>query len=150
MPRFTFQLEAVLRVRKNAEHQKQRELGVVQAKMTALESQLHALDADVKQSNEGMRQNHLLGLLDLNLLAAHRRYLNSTQRRAMELAQQMSQVQQSLDLARAAVAAAARDRKVLEKLREKQLAAWQFDLQRRDAAALDEVFTQMSVRKNLP
>jgi flagellar export protein FliJ len=93
-----------------------------------------------------MRQSHLVGRIDLDLLAAHRRYLGATQRRALEIAGEMATVRKSIDEARAALAAAARDRKVLEKLRDRQRAAWQSDFDRRQAAALDEVLTQMSHR----
>jgi flagellar export protein FliJ len=149
MAQFIFHLEGVLRHRKNIEHEKQRELAVVQAKMTALELQLRALDAEVKSSNDDVRQNQLTGRLDLSFLAAHRRYLASTQRRAIELAQQMAVVQRQLDLARQAVASAARDRKVLEKLRENQHAVWRDELKRKELAEQDEAAMQMSYRKTL-
>src|SRR5256885_13591813 len=124
-----------------------RDLAMVQAKLAALEAQLRALDAEVRESNETMRRDHLVGRIDLDLLAAHRRYLGATQRRAMEIAREMAAAQKSMDEARAALAAAARDRKVLEKLREKQQSAWQADVNRREAAALDEVTTQMAHRR---
>ena len=147
MARFVFKLETVLRHRENVERQRMRDLALVQAKMTALESQLRALDAEVKESNETMRRNHLVGRIDLDLLAAHRRYLGATQRRALEIAREMVAVQKSMDEARSFLAAAARDRKVLEKLREKQQAAWQAQMNHREATALDEVTTQMSHRR---
>jgi flagellar FliJ protein len=147
MPRFTFKLASVLHHRENVEHQRQRDLAIVQAKMTDLEHQLRSLDADVKHSNDAMRQNHLVGRIDPSLLAAHRRYLAATQRRALEIAQQMATVQKSLDAARSALAAAALDRKILDKLREKQLAAWQAESARRENLALDELSTQLSYRR---
>jgi flagellar FliJ protein len=144
--RFVFKLEGVLRPRENVERQRMRDLALVQAKMTALEGQLRALDAEVKESNESMRRNYLVGRIDLDLLAAHRRYLGATQRRAMEIAQEMAGVQKSMDEARAVLAAAARERKVLEKVREKRQAAWQAEINHREAAALDEIGMQMSHR----
>lgn len=147
MPRFTFKLDPVLRHRVNVEQQRQRDLAIVQARMAELEAQLRALDAEVKQSNDVMRQNHLVGRIDPSLLAAHRRYLSATQRRALEIAQQMAAVQRSMDEARLALAAAARDRKILEKLRERQLAGWQAEAARRENLALDEVAMQMSYRR---
>ena len=149
MAQFTFSLEGVLRHRRNIEHEKQRDLAMVQVKMTALETQLRLLDAEVHSSNEGVRRNHLTGLLDMSFLAAHRRYLAATQKRAMEIAQQMSVVQRQLEAARMVLAEAARDRKILEKLREKQEAVWRQDVNRKESAEQDEAATQMSYRKSI-
>ena len=149
MAQFSFSLEGVLRHRRNIEHEMQRDLAMVQVKMTALETQLRQLDAEVHSSNEGVRRNHLTGLLDLSFLAAHRRYLAATQKRAMEIAQQMAAVQRQLEAARLVLAEAARDRKILEKLREKQEEVWRHDLNRKESAEQDEAAMQMSHRKSI-
>ena len=112
--------------------------------MVPLETQLAALAADVQASNTNVRQHHLTGRIDLSFLTAHRRYLGAAQRRAVELAEKMAVVQRKIDQARRALIDAARDRKVLEKLREKQQAAWDAEVQRKEATALDEVAMQMS------
>ena len=148
MAQFIFQLEGVLRHRKNIEHERQREFAVVHAKMTALEIELRALNAEVRASNDGVRRNHLIGRIDLSFLAAHRRYLAATQKRAMEIAQQMAGVQRQVDAARLAVTDAARDRKIIEKLRETQQAAWRERWKIKEMADQDEAAMQMSYRKN--
>src|SRR5437764_5779084 len=147
MARFEFHLEGVLRHRMNVEHHRQRDLALVEAQMLPLEAQLAALDAQVQTSNADLKQNRLMGKIDLNFLAAHRRYLGATQRRAMEIAEKMAVVQRKLDRARQALIDAARDRAVLEKLREKQQTAWQAELDRKEVAALDEVTMQLTYRK---
>jgi flagellar export protein FliJ len=146
MAQFLFKLAPVLRHRKNVEQEHQRDVAVIEARLNELEWQLRALDADVQRTNEHMRQNHLVGRIAPDLLAAHRRYLTATQRRALEIAQQMATVQRSLDEARLALATAARDHKILEKLQDRQRAAWQSELDRRERNALDEVATQMAHR----
>jgi flagellar export protein FliJ len=150
MAHFIFKLDGVLRHRKNIEHERQRELAVVRTRMTLLEQQLAALDAEVKASNDGVREKHLTGPLDLTFLAAHRRYLAATHRRALELAQKMAGVQRQVDAARQALAEAARDRKVLEKLRENQQEIWRQSLKQREMAEQDEITMQMSYRKTEP
>src|SRR5436190_2606077 len=112
MARFVFQLESVLRQRKLVEDQRQRELAVVQGEYAALEGQLRAMDQEVQSTTAGVRANHLTGRLDLQLLAAHRRYTLAMQRRAIGLAQQMAAVQSRLEAARRAVAEAAKQRKI--------------------------------------
>jgi flagellar FliJ protein len=149
MPKFLFNLEGVLRHRKNVEQQRQREVAEVQAQMTHLQAQLRALDAQVQATNDDVRQNRLLGTVDVNFLTAHRRYLLATQKQAVEIAERMAAVQIKLDEARRALIAAATERKVLEKLREKQEFAWRQEMSRKENAALDEVVTQMSYRNGL-
>ncbi len=149
MAQFVFKLEGVLRHRKNLEQARQRTLAEVQAQLSQLEAQLRALDAQVQATNDDVRQNRLIGKVDVNFLTAHRRFLMATQRRAMEIAQNMGLVQLKLDEARRALAEAAKERKVLEKLRERKHQAWQAELNRKEAAALDEVAMQMSYRRQL-
>ena len=149
MAQFVFQLEGVLRHRKNIEHEKQRALAVVQAKMTALETQLRALDAEVQASNAGVRQNNLIGRIDMGFLAAHRRYLAATQRQAMEIAQRMGAMKVQVEAARQLVAEAAIERKMLEKLREHKQDAWREELRRKEMAEQDEAAMQLSYRKSL-
>src|ERR1700722_19924413 len=121
MARFIFKLEGVLRQRKAAEQQKQRELANIQGRMTALQAELQAMDLSVQTATEDVRRNRLTGPLDMSFLAAHRRYSFAMQRKAMELAQKMAVVQRDVEAARAKFTEAAKQRKVIEKLRERQL-----------------------------
>lgn len=143
MAKFDFQLEAVLKHRKNREQEKQRALAVIQAELTKLHNELMALDQSVTSANDDMRRNHLTGQLDLDFMAAHRRFLIATQIRASELLQKMTGVQRQVDEARQELAAAAKDRKVIEKLRERQHARWVAEINRKETAEMDEIGMQL-------
>jgi flagellar protein FliJ len=147
MARFIFNLEGVLRYRTHVEQKRQRDVAVVQAQLTALESELRALDAEVQKVNNEAREHHLGGRLEMGFLTAHRRFLGAAQRQAMDIAQKMATVQRRLDEVRHALAEAARDRKVLEKLKERQFEAWQTGMAKKEAAAMDEVGMQIAVRR---
>ena len=108
MPQFDFHLDGVLHHRKNTEREKQRLLAMVLEQMTQLEAKLRALDAEVQATTGDVREHHLTGKIDLDFLAAHRRYLAATERQAMAIVQKMSVVQRAVDEARLALAAAAR------------------------------------------
>lgn len=149
MARFVFQLEGVLRHRRNVELERQRDVAKVQAQMTALDAQLRALDAEVTAATDDVRQNRLVGKIDLQFLAAHRRYQAATQRKAMEIVERMGAVQVQLNEARGRLAEAAKERKVIEKLRERQEEAWRAELRRKEAAVTDEIAMQMTYRKML-
>lgn len=144
MPQFRFKLDAVLRQRAAIEKQKQRDLALVLAKMKDLEDQLKSLNQTMQSTNDDLRTNRLVGQIDVNFITAHRRFLLGMQRKAMDLVAQMAAVQKEVDAARAALAEAAKAKKVLEKLRENQHNRWKDDRDRREMAQLDEVAMQMS------
>ncbi len=144
MARFVFQLEGVLKLRSNIERERQRELALVVRQMQELRDQLAGLDQSVQDSRDDLRRNHLVGRLDLAFLAAHRRFIGSMQARAMTLVQRMAMVQRQIDQARSSLAEAAKQRKIIEKVRERQYQRWMSDLRRRQDLALDEATTQLS------
>ena len=139
MAKFVFKLDGVLKHRQNIEHQRQRELAIVQGQWTILDTQLRALDSSVRASVEDLRTNRLIGTVDLAFLSAHRRYSLAMQRKAMGLAEKMAAVQIHVDKARKNLQEAAKQRKILEKLRERQMARWREEIERRDVAEMDEI-----------
>lgn len=147
MARFVFQLEGVLRHRERTEKERQRDLAVAQAEMMRLEGELTGLNQQVRQSTADVRDNHLVGRLDMGYLAAHRRYMLGMRRKALELAQKMAAQQRQVDDARQALAEASKQRKVMEKLKERQQQRWAAAMTLREDRALDELATQMSYRE---
>ena len=147
MPRFKFQLEGVLQHRKNIEEQKQRALAPILAEMQRLKNELSELDQTARTAVADLRDNRLTGHLDLSFLAAHRRFTGSVQRKAVALAQKMAIVQREIDKARADLAEAAKQRKIIEKLRERQLERWQIQQHRQEMEELDDIGMQLAFRQ---
>ena len=145
MPKFVFQLDAVLRHRKMLEEQRMRELGAAQAEMAQMEAELRAMDETTRTVTSDLRDNRLTGKLDMAFLAAHRRYVLAMQRRAMELAQRMAQQQQVVDAARRALAEAAKQRKIMDKLKERQQERWKTEQSRKESEQLAEVNMQLAL-----
>ena len=147
MAQFHFQLQGVLEHRERIEKDRQRDLAAAQAEMVRLNGELQAVHREVQQSTADVRDHHLVGRLDMAYLAAHRRYMLGMQRRVMGLAQKISSQQQVVIAARQALAEASKQKKILEKLREKRRREWAEALARREGAALDELTTQLSFRQ---
>jgi flagellar protein FliJ len=145
MGKFVFQLDPVLRHRKSVEEQRQRELGIAQAEMSKMEAELRAIDETARGVSDDVRNNRLTGHLDMSFLAAHRRYVLAMQRKALALAQRMATQQQVVDGARRQLAEAAKQRKIIEKLKERQHQRWRSELSRKEVAGLDEVNMQLAV-----
>jgi len=147
MPRFKFQLEGVLEHRKNIEEEKQRALAAVLAEMQRLKNELSDLDQLARGAVADLRDNRLTGHLDMSFLAAHRRFTGSVQRKAIAIAQKMALVQRQIDEARAALSEAAKQRKIIEKLRERQLERWQSQQHRQENDELDDIGMQLAFRQ---
>jgi flagellar export protein FliJ len=68
------------------------------------------------------------------------------QRQAIAIAQKIATAQQQVDEARKAVAEAAMQRKIIEKLREKHFERWRAEIARKELAEQDEIGMQMAYR----
>ncbi|HEX4796163.1 MAG TPA: flagellar export protein FliJ [Humisphaera sp.] len=139
MAQFKFQLAAVLRHRKHVEQERQRALAELESEMAAQQRVLDEMNRSVVSSADDLRKNRLTGPLNLAYLTAHRRYMLGMQRQMMALAQKMSLLQRKIDDARTSLVEAARERKVMEKLRDRQHGAWQEDQNRRELAEMDDL-----------
>ena len=144
MAQFKFKLAAVLRHREALEKEKQRDYALALARQKELEDQLKALNQAMQANNDDVRQNHLVGRLDVSFITAHRRFLVGMQRRGIDLVNAINKAQRETEAARAVMAEAAKQRMVLEKLREKQEQRWRDEAGRKEMMALDEVAMQIA------
>ena len=144
MAQFKFKLAAVLRHRAGIEKEKQRDYALALARQQELEDQLKVLDQQMQSTNDDVRQNHLVGRLDVSFITAHRRFLLGMRRKAMDLAAALARAQKETEAARVVMAEAAKQRMVLEKLREKQQDRWRDETARKEMMALDEVAMQIA------
>ena len=144
MAKFTFQLQGVLQHRERLEREKQREFALAQAERVRIQNELKMLDESVQRATDDLRRNHLTGKIDLSFLTAHRRFILSTQRRGVALIETLNTAQKAVDTARHALAEAAKQKKILEKLKERQYQRWVEEQARKEASQFDEMTTQMT------
>lgn len=144
MAQFVFKLDGVLRHRERVEQDRQRELAIVQAELSRLQAMVRGIEDEMQMSTADVRDNHLVGRLNMAYLAAHRRYMLGMQRKGMDLLETVNAQQVRVNEARAALAEASKQKKILEKLRERHKEHWVADMARAEASAADELATQMS------
>ena len=144
MARFIFKLDGVLRHRERIEQEHQRALAVVTAELVRLQADLRTITDEVNRNAADVRENHLVGKLNMSYLAAHRRYMLGMQRKVQQSAQALGAQQQAVESARAQLAEATKQKKILEKLRERYHERWKAEQVRLEAGAFDELATQMS------
>ena len=144
MAQFTFKLRAVLRQRDLLEQECQRDLAIVEAQRVVIQTDLKRLDETVRAALADLRQNQLTGELNLSFLAAHRRFMMAMQRQGALQVQKLDAAQKKVDAARVKLAEAAKQRRIIEKLRDQQHAAWAEAINRKETAAMDEIAMQMA------
>jgi flagellar FliJ protein len=144
MAKFNFKLHALLRQRELVEQQCQREFAVAQAETVREETELKRLDEIVRAAVADLRQNQLIGTLNLSFLAAHRRFMFDMQRKGLIQLEKVDAATKKAAAARVQLAEALKQKKIIEKLRERQLAAWNEALAKKETAAMDEIAMQMS------
>jgi len=144
MPKFVFNLEGVQRQRKQIEQDKQRILAEKQKALVEIQNQLRRLQETLDATNSDVRQNHLVGRLNMEFIAAHRRFLAGMQRQGLAIVQRLTLAQRAVDAARLELAEAAKRRKAIDKLREKQFERWKLEQSRKEQAELDEIGMQLA------
>lgn len=127
------------------EQQKQKAVAELEAQRVRLEERIRECQRSIAAEKAGQRS--MLGSADIlgarQQASAALRLMVAAQRTAIELAG----VHKRLEAARAELLEAAKRRKAVELLRERRLDEWKQDMDRREAAALDELSVMRAARK---
>jgi flagellar FliJ protein len=146
MARFKFRLEAVLRHREQIEKEKQRKLAAISQQIQILVRQIHETQARIGEENKALGARELTGRLDMQYIAVERRFVGNLHLRIALAMEKIRELEKHEAAARAELLHAARQHKIIEKLREKQLAEWRTEQERKDAALTDEIGVQLAAR----
>ena len=146
MKQFRFRLQPLLRLRKQQEDQKKRAVGALLSQIHDLQRQALELAEAIKAEGETLKQQYEQGNVDLNWVSHYRRYVTSVQRAIAERIQTATNVQEKLHQARRDLAEAAKQTKILEKLKERQQKQYEREWQRNENRELDEIGTKVFLR----
>lgn len=149
MPKFEFKLEALLEHRLQVEKEKQRRVAVIQQEIQAIQRQIQDAQMRIALENRTLGTRELSGRLDMAYISTEKRYVGNLHLKIIYALQKITSIEQTLAVARADLLEAAKSRKVIEKLKEKQLARWRAEQDRKESALLDEIGTQLAVRTAL-
>jgi flagellar FliJ protein len=144
MARFVFPLQSVLDQREVEERAAQTDLARARLTMATLEIELTRLNDEIGAANDQMRDQHLVGRLDVNLIATHRRFLIAVKHSVTKLAEQIATARLDVEAKQRKLNQAAMARKTIESLRDKQKSRWLADQQRKDLAIADDVGMQIA------
>jgi flagellar FliJ protein len=131
---FVFKLESVLEQRLNVERQRQCELAEVQREIVSLRDEIWSIECVTREACALQR-----GRADVRMLAAQARFSATMRQKVTLLRERLKSAEGAQAQAQERLVEAAKNRKVIEKLREKQLAKWAEDERKREELAAEEV-----------
>jgi flagellar FliJ protein len=146
-PRFIFRLEPLLDLRKQEEKQRQRAVAVLQQEINGLLGRIGEAENQILRQDRELTAERLTGKLDMSYIAHEKRFVGAMRGLIATLQQQLAQSYLRMAQARGALLAAAKARKVIEKLRQRQFERWAAEQTRIENVQLDEIGTQLALRK---
>ncbi len=146
MARFVFRYESLLKQRAAVEKDRQRELGVAVQKREAMLNTLRQTQQTIRQSKAELSEA-LSGQVDLSQIGAFSRYTGQTTADGHRIVRELAEVEKVIVFARGRLVEASKARKALELLKEKHLAAWAQERQRKETAELDDLAAQGFMRR---
>lgn len=144
MAQFKFNLEVVLDEREREEQLAQMEYAKAQLAQKQLEAQLAQVEADLLAANEHMRDHHLVGKINTSMIATHRRFLIAMRGNVIAIAQKIAAARLTTEGAQRKLAAAAKDKKAIETLRDRQKQRWVAEQDKKELALADDVAMQIA------
>ena len=146
MPKFIFRYETLLRHRRNIEDRCQRQLAERVRTQMIMTEQLRGMQQTIVDSKRDLG-NALVGQIDLSRVGEFTRFNAQSTVRGRELVQRLAQLEPQIEEARQQLLHASQQRKALELLRERDLKQWKRELDRKEAAELDELSAQSYTRE---
>lgn len=139
MATFQFRLTTLLKLRENDRRQRQIELGQAMEAERIISRQAEAIAQEIVLAKEKVRAVSSLGEVLVDSLLELQRYTLQLRAQASVIAEQIARVRAEVERRRLLLVEADRQVRMLEKLRDKQSAAFRFDEQRREQKLLDEM-----------
>jgi flagellar FliJ protein len=138
MKKFKFRLQRVLETKESEERQKKRELGEKQNLLAQEEAVLTQLLAQIDDHEQKQRHSIEVSSNAGDLLRQHRWQLELNKQKKQQL-HNINKCEKEVEKARLALVEATREKRVLEKLKEKQLEEYKKYLTAEEQKVLDDV-----------
>ena len=139
MKRFRFKLEELLRIRRVEEKRQLQELRKQQSSLLAKQSELDSLESERALQIDRLRALGS-GPLPMETIFLHQRYLNALHNQSTHRQAEFERIEVEARQARETASTAARDRKAVERLRERRYEEFLAKARRSEVLELDEMF----------
>lgn len=140
MAKFRFSLDPLLELRRREEASCKREIALLESQRRHLEDSIRARQREISEGKDSMRTS-LVGELDATLLRQQAAATMGVDRLARRAVLELAGQAQRIARVRATLVEFAQRRRALEMLRERRLAEWHANENRREVTFLDELAT---------
>ncbi len=147
MKKFKYRLEPVLRWRRQQEDEKKRAVGALVQAIHQEQQEALKLASDLQTEGDALQQQYRSGDVDVDFVGHYFRYAYQVRQAIAQHVRNVTGIQKQLAAARSELSQAAQRSKILEKLKEKQQHSYQRQIQRREAAYIDELGMQNYIRR---
>ena len=137
--RFSFPLEAVLKVRKQHQDEKKRTVAERLREVSRLQSNLMSLNEQIASESRKTCDNAVHAHLDVSEMSRRRFWISHLQRGLLETEFQIRALERQLDKDRQVLAEATKECKVVEKLKERKFEEYSEEMQRQETLEADEL-----------
>lgn len=138
MKRFEFRLESLLGLRRHAEESAKRAFGAARSAADRQAEDVKRFEAAEAEAKTGLRGASGATELRIADVLAHQRFVAAQARRAASERKRLADLDAAAAKAREAFVAASRDRKALDRLRERRESEWSAEALKDEQKALDE------------
>jgi flagellar export protein FliJ len=139
MKKFTFRFERILHIRMLEEEQVQQEFNVVKSKLNLLLGEKHSLEQTLLALQEEMRQLMVGGAMDITKMLNYRSQTSGFELRLHKKMEEITLQQEVVSKVQDRLSAAMKERKMYEKIREKDQLVWKKAYNDHDNLILDEI-----------
>lgn len=143
---FSFRLEKVLELRRSREDEELRRLKALEGELYQYHTAFSAVTKKTLEIEDELRRLKQKGE-SLHTWGIYFRHLAHLRDELRELQAKIEDCRQRISQQREVVIEATKDRKVLENLRERQLAAYELEQRRKEQHILDDIAGQLYQRK---
>ncbi|MBI9017101.1 MAG: flagellar export protein FliJ [Phycisphaerae bacterium] len=147
MKKFQYRLEPLLKLRKQLEDQKKRAVGELLSDINKQQQQALDMADQITRQSSTLRDQFASGTVDVQWISYYQGYVTNVRRSINTKIENVKHTQQKLHGARVELAEAAKQTKILEKLKENQLNTHTAELNKQETADLDEIATGKYCRK---
>jgi flagellar protein FliJ len=139
--RFKFRFGTMLKIRKQREDEQKRVVAARLRQIAQVRDQRQALQHQIQAEIDAIRTSQARGAIDIQQVMRHRHWLGHLHKGVLEADARTRFLEARLAQERVVLAEAVKQRRILEKLRERQWVRYQTEESRRETRENDEMST---------
>ena len=137
--RFTFRFDTLLKIRRQREDEHKRIVADRLTEIARVQQEIDGLQRQITDELQAVRDGQSPGTIDMQKIVRHRHWLGRLHKSILDSQARQGYLEGQLVQERAALAEAAKQRRILEKLKEHQLERYRIEQNRQETREADDL-----------